>query len=102
MLQENKHWSSGRWQVKKGNADEFVERWREFLTWTKEANEGFLGARLIRDLRNPNAFVSFAAWQDLHSMRAWQGSPEFKERFDATYVLCDDMQSSGYELVVEI
>ena len=35
-------------------------------------------------------------------MRAWQGSPEFKERFDAAYVLCDDMQSSGYELVVEI
>ena len=102
MLQENKHWSSGRWQVKEGNAGEFIDRWRDFLTWTKEANEGFLGARLVRDVRNPNSFVSFATWQDLDAMRAWQGSPEFKERFDAAYVLCEDMQSSGYELVVEI
>lgn len=102
MLQENKHWSSGKWQVKEGNADEFVERWREFLTWTKEAHQGCLGARLIRDLRDPNAFVSFAAWQDLDSMRAWQSSPEFTERFNAVHALCEDMQSSGYELTVTI
>jgi len=102
MLQENKHWSSGKWQVKDGNADEFIDRWREFLTWTKEAHQGFLGARLIRDLRNPNSFVSFAAWQDLDSMRTWQGSPGFTERFNAVYALCEDMQSGGYELVVDI
>lgn len=102
MLQENKYWSSGRWQVKEGNADEFIDRWREFLTWTKEENKGFLGARLIRDLRNPNSFVSFAAWQDLDSMRAWQSSPEFTKRFNTAYALCEDMQSGGYERVVEI
>jgi heme-degrading monooxygenase HmoA len=102
MLQENKHWSSGRWQVKNGNADEFVDAWRAFLTWTKEAHPGFLGARLIRDLRNPNSFVSFAAWQDLDAMRAWQGSPEFTERFNAVYALCEDMQSGGYEVACEI
>ena len=102
MLQENKYWSSGRWQVKQGNADEFIARWREFLTWTKEAHRGFLGARLVRDLGNPDSFVSFAAWQDLDSMRAWQGSPEFKERFDAAYALCEEMQAGGYELVVDV
>ncbi|MFI5794398.1 antibiotic biosynthesis monooxygenase family protein [Streptomyces sp. NPDC051677] len=102
MLQENKHWSSGKWQVTAGRADEFIERWRDFLAWTGKENQGFLGARLIRDLKDPNSFVSFAAWQDLDSMRAWQGSPGFKERFDAAYALCEDMQSSGYELVVEI
>ena len=102
MLQENKYWSSGRWQVKEGNADEFIDRWREFLTWTEKEHQGFLGARLIRDLRSPNSFVSFATWQDLDAMRAWQGSPEFKERFDAAYALCEDMQSGGYELAVEI
>lgn len=101
MLQENKHCSSGKWQVKEGSADEFIERWREFLTWTKEAHQ-CLGARLIRDLRSPNSFVSFATWQDLDSMRAWQGDPEFKERFDAACILCEDMQSGGYEMVVDI
>lgn len=102
MLQENKHWSSGSWQVREGKADEFVERWREFLTWTKEANKGLLGARLIRNLSSPSTFVSFAAWEDLDSMRAWQGSPEFAERFSACRELCDDMQSGGYELTCDI
>ena len=102
MLQENKHWSSGSWQIKEGHADEFVERWREFLTWTKAENTGFLGARLIRHLAEPNSFVSFAAWQDLDSMRAWQGSPEFAERFSACRALCDDMRSGGYQLAVTI
>ncbi|MEY9995402.1 quinol monooxygenase YgiN [Streptomyces sp. V4I8] len=69
---------------------------------TKEANEGFLGARLVRDLRNPNSFVSFAAWGDLDSMRAWQGSSEFGKRFDVVHALCEDMRSGGYELVVDI
>jgi heme-degrading monooxygenase HmoA len=102
MLQENKYWSSGNWQVKDGMADEFIDRWREFLTWTKEANRGFLGARLIRNLSTPNSFVSFAAWQDLDSMREWQGKPEFAERFSACRALCEDMQSGGFELACDI
>jgi heme-degrading monooxygenase HmoA len=88
--------------VKEGRAEDFVGMWREFLTWTEEAHEGFLGARLIRDLRDPHHFVSFAAWQDLDAMRAWQGSPDFKERFDSVYALCEDMQSGGYELACDI
>ncbi|MEV2209993.1 antibiotic biosynthesis monooxygenase family protein [Streptomyces sp. NPDC050997] len=102
MLQENKYWSSGKWQVKEGSADEFIDRWREFLTWTGKEHQGLLGARLVRDLRDPNAFVSFASWHDLDSMRAWQASPEFTERLNAASALCEDMQSGGYEVVVDI
>ncbi|MEV1068493.1 antibiotic biosynthesis monooxygenase family protein [Streptomyces sp. NPDC050263] len=102
MLQDSKYWSSGDWQVKPGQGDEFIERWREFLTWTKESNEGFIGARLIRDLTAPNSFKSFAAWQDVESMRAWQASPEFAVRLAACRALCDDMQSGAYELACDI
>ena len=102
MLQENQHWSSGNWQTSEGNTKEFVERWRDFLTWTKEANDGFYGARLVRDLQNPNHFVSFASWRDLDALRAWQGKPEFAEHYNACHALCGDVQSGGYELVVDI
>jgi heme-degrading monooxygenase HmoA len=102
MISESKHWASGNWQVSDGKAEEFIDRWRAFLTWTRDENEGFLGARLIRELANPNHFVSFAAWQDVDAMRAWQGQPEFAERFVACRALCDDMHSGGYELAVDI
>ncbi|MFF3328483.1 antibiotic biosynthesis monooxygenase family protein [Streptomyces sp. NPDC002888] len=102
MLQESKFWSSGNWHVRTGQAEEFVERWQEFLTWTKENNDGFLGARLIRNLGSPDSFVSFAAWQDLASMRAWQNSPEFTKRLGACRALCEDMQSGGYELAAAV
>jgi heme-degrading monooxygenase HmoA len=102
MLSENKHWTSGNWQVSEGKAEEFIDRWRVFLTWTKDENKGFLGARLVRDLANPSHFVSFASWEDLDAMRAWQGRPEFAERFTACRALCDDMHSGGYELTVEL
>jgi quinol monooxygenase YgiN len=102
MLQENRHWSAGSWQVSEGKAAEFVDSWRDFLTWTRESNDGFLGARLVRDLMNPNHFLSFAAWRDLGAMRAWQGNPDFAKRVTACQALCEDMQSGGYELAVDI
>jgi heme-degrading monooxygenase HmoA len=49
-----------------------------------------------------NSFVSFAAWQDLDSMRAWQGSSEFGKRSEVVHALYEDTQSGGYELVVGI
>ncbi|MQS16696.1 antibiotic biosynthesis monooxygenase [Streptomyces kaniharaensis] len=102
MLQENKYWSSGNWQVGSGKAEEFVEAWRAFLTWTKDANDGFLGARLIQDIQNPQHFVSFATWRDIDAMRAWQGNPDFAEHFGACRALCEDVQAGGYELSVDI
>ncbi|MFJ7155843.1 antibiotic biosynthesis monooxygenase family protein [Streptomyces sp. NPDC101118] len=100
MTEDSRYWASGNWQVSDGSADEFVERWKAFLSWTKEANDGFLGARLVRDLNEPNHFVSFSAWRDPAAMKEWQGRPEFTEAFGACRALCDDMHSGGYELVV--
>ncbi|MGP3949147.1 antibiotic biosynthesis monooxygenase family protein [Streptomyces sp. 7N604] len=99
MPEESKHWASGNWRVAEGKADEFVDRWTEFLTWTREANPGFVRARLIRDANDPSHFVSFAAWRDGESLNAWSQKPEFAERVAACRALCADMQSSFYALV---
>jgi quinol monooxygenase YgiN len=102
MFEDSEYWASGSWQVSEGDVDEFIDRWRALLAWTKEANDGFLAARLIRDLNTPGHFVSFSTWRDPAAMKEWQSKPEFAELFGACRGLCDDMQSSGYELTVAV
>ncbi|MFG2878049.1 antibiotic biosynthesis monooxygenase family protein [Streptomyces sp. NPDC048337] len=98
MSEASNYWASGNWKVSEGKEDEFVDRWTAFLTWTKEANEGFLFARLIRDLGNPGHYVSFASWHDVEAMKAWQDKPEFAEYFGGCRALCEDMQGGGFSL----
>jgi heme-degrading monooxygenase HmoA len=102
MLAENKTWSSGNWQVSEGKSEEFVARWRDFQEWSKEENDGFLGARLVRDLAHPDHFVSFASWRDVDAMRDWQGHPDFPAHFGPCRALCEDMQSGSFDLAVDV
>ncbi|NWF26889.1 antibiotic biosynthesis monooxygenase [Streptomyces sp. PKU-EA00015] len=102
MREELKHWSSGNWHVTEGKADDFIDAWTEFLAWTKGANEGFVKARLIRDLSDPNHFVSFSAWRSPEAMSEWQGKPEFADLFGKCRALCDDMTSGIYESTVTL
>ncbi|MET9730830.1 antibiotic biosynthesis monooxygenase family protein [Streptomyces sp. NPDC006458] len=102
MLPESKFWSSGQWQVKDGNTEEFVQGWHEFLTWTRSEYKACLGARLIQQLRQQDSFVSFASWENVEAMAAWQASPQFKERYDALCALCENVHSGAYELAVEV
>ncbi|MGW1895315.1 antibiotic biosynthesis monooxygenase family protein [Streptomyces sp. NPDC002004] len=96
------YWASGNWYVAEGRADEFLARWTEFLTWTKETNEGFQWARLIRERREPNHFISLSAWRDLDSLKGWRNHPEFEALFDRCCALCTQMQTASYELAGEI
>lgn len=98
MTEQGAYWASGNWRVTDGKAEEFIARWTEFLTWTKAANDGFETARLIRDLQDPQHFVSFASWRDPESMAAWKNRPEFVEHFGSCRALCTDMQGGGYQL----
>lgn len=98
MTEQSKYMASGNWQVTGGKAAEFIDRWTEFLTWTKEANDGFRSARLIRDLQDPDHFVSFASWRDPAAMDAWKNKPEFAEHFGSCRALCEDMQGGGYQV----
>jgi heme-degrading monooxygenase HmoA len=99
MTEHGRYWASGNWRVTEGKAEEFIARWTEFLTWTKDETDGFETARLIRDLQDPDHFVSFASWRDPASMGAWKNRPEFAEHFGSCRALCTDMQGGGYQLV---
>jgi heme-degrading monooxygenase HmoA len=94
--------ASGSWYVTEGKEDEFVERWTEFLGWTREDHSSFVEASLIRDEKDGRHFISFARWENPDARAAWKESPGFMERFSACRALCDDLQASDYNRVVVI
>lgn len=96
------YWASGNWQVTAGKADEFIDRWREFLEWTRAENPGFEWARLIRDRDDDHHFVSFASWSDAEARDAWKQGPEFGERAGACRGLCDDFRGGNFDEAVTI
>ncbi|MGE7389657.1 antibiotic biosynthesis monooxygenase family protein [Streptomyces sp. NPDC004126] len=98
----SRYWASGNWQVRAGEEAEFILRWTEFLTWTQGSVDGFLHARLIRDLNEPAHFVSVSRWTGEQAVRDWQALPEFTELFGACRALCEDMNSGVFELAMAV
>jgi len=96
------HYASGNWHVTKGKEDEFVERWTEFLQWTRKDFPGLQHATLIQDAEDKGHFVSTSEWEDTASRAAWKTSPEFAKKFGAARALCDEMSSIDAERRVTI
>lgn len=94
-------YSSGRWTVKSGEEDAFVEAWKEFVTWAATL-PGSGTFRLMRDVDQPNQFVSFGAWEGQDAQNLWTQHPEIAERLVRVRAHCDDFASSSYELAAEI
>jgi heme-degrading monooxygenase HmoA len=65
--------------VKEGEDDAFIAAWRAFASW----GQSWPGAgtlRLVRDVREPNRYMSFGPWESFEAQRAWKDDPEFGER----------------------
>jgi heme-degrading monooxygenase HmoA len=72
-------YTTGSWKPTAGKQDMFVAAWAEFAAWAS----GMPGAgalRLARDTRDPERFVSFAAWDSVEAVRAWKSAPDFRGR----------------------
>jgi heme-degrading monooxygenase HmoA len=94
-------YSSGVWTVKSGEEDAFVEDWKAFVTWAAEM-PGSGTFRLVRDVDQPNRFLSVGSWDGMDSQNAWVGHPEFAERLGRVRAHCDDFKSTSYELSAEV
>jgi heme-degrading monooxygenase HmoA len=49
----SEHSASGDWLAQSGSEDEFIERWREWLSTTSPGVAGFGSARLLRSIDDP-------------------------------------------------
>jgi heme-degrading monooxygenase HmoA len=96
------HYASGNWVVDDGRQIEFIERWREFLEWTRVTSAGLRSAQLIQDVEDPRHFISFAGWESAEAMRAWRSLPEFAQKLNACRELCDDFSGSSYTVAATV
>jgi heme-degrading monooxygenase HmoA len=91
-------WASGRWQVKDGEVDTFIDRWKDWLGWTSQSVQGFRSATLLQAKDEPRRFTSLSDWDDDASLQAWKQSPAFAEKFAAVRDLCDDVVAGDFEV----
>ena len=91
-------YTTGSWKPFPGEEDAFVEAWAAFADWASE-QPGAGVARLARDLRDPERFVSFMDWESIEAVRSWKGSPEFKERMSPVQKHIDKFTPTELELV---
>jgi heme-degrading monooxygenase HmoA len=96
------HYSSGNWVVNAGREKEFVQRWTEFLDWTRASAHGLRSAQLIQDSDEPRHFLSFACWENSEAMKAWRALPDFVGRLGACRLLCEDFRGSSYMVVATV
>src|SRR5262245_36076834 len=97
-----KQFASGDWVVADGKQDEFLQRWTEFLEWTRAEAPGLIEAHLLRDTQDPRHFVSFSGWPDEASRPQWRTHDGFQSHLDAARNLCASFSNSDFELATEV
>jgi heme-degrading monooxygenase HmoA len=94
-------YTNGIWVVKEGEEDAFVAAWREFASWGRSwAGCGTL--RLVRDVYEPNRFMSFGPWESFEAQKAWKDDPAFRERIMRVRQHTEDFTPSVLELVTAV
>ena len=94
-------YTMGFWTAKAGEEDALVAAWTEFAEWIKE-QPGVRTLRLVRDIKEPAKFISFADWDGMDSVHAWKATPEFKERIGRVKQHTDEFTAVEAELAVKI
>lgn len=92
--------SSGRFRVRPGEAERFVERWSELITWTRDHFPEMGTASLSRSDSDPDQFVSFARWHSASRREEWRASEEYQRRSEACRELCDEYLAGDYHEVL--
>jgi len=92
MTKVGQPFTSGAWQVKTGQEDEFVRRWTEFTQWAQREASGAQGFVLIRQMDDPRHFVSFGSWDGKEAVDRWRSSPDFTKYLGSCREVCEDFR----------
>lgn len=86
------------WQVKVGRESEFVQRWSEWVDWSRE--QGLTApALLLRDAESPQTFVSFGPWENMSAVRSWRALPGYQEQVARLRDVIDGFEPRTLEVV---
>ena len=95
-------YSTGSWLPFPDQEEPFLEAWKAFSGWAI-AMPGAAGeALLVRDLRDPDRFVSFLPWESLEAIQAWKAHAEFKERMSHVQQHIDKFAPTETEVVARV
>ena len=93
-------YTSGNWQVQKGQEEEFIRRWKEFAQWSAKNVPGSGDFYLIQETNNLRHFLSFGSWESPEAVNNWRQMPQFKDFISKCKELLDDFQAGDYVLKV--
>jgi heme-degrading monooxygenase HmoA len=102
MVGSGGQFTSGDWHVKRGNEDQFISRWTDFVRWSKESSEGAREFFLIQQLDDPGHFLSFGRWESQDAVGAWRQNQEFPARLGRCRELCDEFDAHDFNLVSHV
>ena len=90
--------TTGTWIVAPAKQAAFVQEWTSFAEWaSSQPGAGML--RLGVDAGDPTRYVSFGAWHDVTSARAWKSAPEFRQRIARVLQHVDEFRPTELEIV---
>ena|SRR2546423_9623862 len=92
MTEVGQPFTSGTWQVKTGQEEEFVRRWTAFTQWAQREASGAQGFVLIRQVEDPRRFVSFGSWDSKEAVDLWRSSPDFTKYMGSCREVCEDFR----------
>jgi quinol monooxygenase YgiN len=72
-------WTEGRYKVKHGHVDEFVQVWQE-LAEHAVAEFGARAPTMLRDRAERDLLVTFGAWDSLDTLERFRSSPLVQAR----------------------
>lgn len=93
-------YSQTTWVVKAGREEEFIQLWLEFVDWSSA--QGLAAqALLLRDVDEPQRFISFGPWEGVDAIRSWRALPGFQERVASLHKVVDQIEPHALEVVAE-
>lgn len=95
-------YTQGVWQVKAGQAREFVDAWHEFAEWSAANAPGAMWVKLLRDVDDDHRFVSIGPWVSADAVDEWRRLDGWGERIGRLRQLLVDFTPATLEPVVEL
>ena len=92
----------GRWVVKAGQEDAFVEAWKKlgafFLSLPEPPGQG----TLVQSTDDSRLFYSFGPWRNAEAIAAMRANPSTQATIGTLTALCDEATPGMFSLVATV
>ena len=98
----NEVYTLGRWLVKPGNDDLFVEAWKGLGTFFQLLPEPPGVGTLVRSVDNPRLFYSFGPWPSAQAVAAMRANPRTPAELAKVITLCEQAEPGTFSHVATV